>query len=76
MGGGGAGIARSASTEQKRALISPTRAGKKGIHLPQHFSPGHCLIEGPNKKNSQLLLITSGDSCGQIIKKKTCVKCL
>lgn len=36
-------VACSAPTEQKRALITLTKAGEEGIHLPQHFSPGLTL---------------------------------
>lgn len=67
-----AGVAHSAPTEQKRALISPTKAGEKGIHLPQHFSPGHTVWR-TQQENSKLSLTTFGDSCGQIKKTFLCL---
>lgn len=35
---GEADLASTASTGQRRALKSPSRVGKKGMHLPQHFT--------------------------------------
>lgn len=53
-------------TDQRRALVSLTMAGKKGIHLPQQFNSNYhqdIMIEGSNRK--KIILATFGDSCGQ-----------